>query len=75
MENTAADFWQMVWEQDVHIIVAATDDKETHVNFIWLLLIWRVIYEADCLTYKSNIKERLNCQCRYYLLIRRSFQL
>ncbi|KAJ7372882.1 Tyrosine-protein phosphatase non-receptor type 21 [Desmophyllum pertusum] len=27
MENTAADFWQMVWEQNVRIIVAATDDK------------------------------------------------
>lgn len=27
MENTAADFWQMAWEQDVRIIVAATDDK------------------------------------------------
>lgn len=27
MENTAADFWQMVWEQNITIIVAATDDK------------------------------------------------
>lgn len=27
MENTVSDFWQMVWEQNVRIIVAATDDK------------------------------------------------
>lgn len=30
MENTVADFWQMVWEQNVRIIVAATDDKVKH---------------------------------------------
>lgn len=27
MENTVTDFWQMAWEQNVQIIVAATDDK------------------------------------------------
>jgi len=27
MENTVSDFWQMVWEQNVRIVVAATDDK------------------------------------------------
>ena len=30
MENTVSDFWQMVWEQNVRIIVAATDDKVQH---------------------------------------------
>lgn len=27
MEKTVVDFWHMVWEQNVHIIVAATDNK------------------------------------------------
>ena len=27
MENTVVDFWQMIWEQNVQVIVAATDDK------------------------------------------------
>ena len=35
MENTVADFWQMVWEQNVTIIVAATDDK---VGYTFCLL-------------------------------------
>lgn len=30
MENTVADFWQMVWEQNAKVIVAATDDKVKH---------------------------------------------
>ena len=29
MENTATDFWQMTWEQNVRIIVAATENKVT----------------------------------------------
>lgn len=34
MENTAADFWQMVWEQNITIIVAATDDKVGHIFYL-----------------------------------------
>lgn len=30
MENTVSDFWQMIWEQNVRIIVAAIDDKVQH---------------------------------------------
>ena len=30
MENTVSDFWQMVWEQNVRIIVAATENKVQH---------------------------------------------
>ncbi len=26
LEQTSADFWQMVWEQDVHIIVMVTNE-------------------------------------------------
>lgn len=32
MENTATDFWQMTWEQNVRIIVAATDNKIDNKN-------------------------------------------
>ncbi len=26
LEQTSGDFWQMVWEQDVHIIIMVTNE-------------------------------------------------
>lgn len=35
MENTVVDFWQMIWEQNVQVIVAATDDKVSLIRSLF----------------------------------------
>ena len=58
MENTAADFWQMAWEQNVQIIVAATDDKVFKPTVRWAGR--RAITKhpkARCLTFCSQQPE------------------
>lgn len=35
LEQTSADFWQMVWEQDVHVIIMVTNEvvsQSTNAN-------------------------------------------
>lgn len=44
MESTAADFWQMAWEQKVRIIVAATDDKVPVLYILQQLIRWARVW-------------------------------
>ena len=37
MENTAPDFWQMVWEQEVRIIVMATEIQVWFRIYLFLI--------------------------------------
>lgn len=58
LEHTCTDFWQMVWEQNVHFIVMVTNEVVS-CQFACDLL-W-----SDCNSY-MNVQEECRVKCHRY---------
>ena len=55
MENTVVDFWQMIWEQNVQVIVAATDAKVSLIRSLFRDVVFFVAFLHRSVRNNSNI--------------------